>query len=84
MSTQSIAGDPARTPARRNQRWWAPYVVAFVLGNVVGLVFMILFRASQAPRARDIFGTAFALAVLLQFTFLFILVEKFLENFKSH
>jgi drug/metabolite transporter (DMT)-like permease len=83
MSSQ-IAGSEMTRAARRGQRWWAPYAVALVLGNIFGLTFMVLFRATQSPRARDIFGTAFAFSVIIQFTVVFILGEKFLENFKSH
>lgn len=38
----------------------------------------------RGSRTRDVIGTLLVFVVLLAGTFVFILGEKFLENFKSH
>lgn len=86
MTTQSaiVRSDPGIPVGRRQGVSWWPFVAALVLGGPIGLVLFIAFRAARSPRARDIIGTTLVLICLMQFTFVFILLEKFLENFKSH
>lgn len=83
MSTQSAVGMDAGGGAARRNRWWVPYVVGLVLGGPLGILLMIGYQVSRS-RMRDVFGTLFVFVVLVNFTFVFILGEKFLENFKSH
>jgi hypothetical protein len=62
------------------------FIVTIVLLAVTGgaAVALAVFSGGLRTRVRDIVGTTIVLGVLLEGTFVVILSEHFLEQFKSH
>jgi hypothetical protein len=58
--------------------------VVAILATVGTLVGFALFSGGLRTRARDVLGTTLMLGIILEGTFVVILGEHFLEQFKSH
>ena len=64
--------------------WLFIITVIAIVVTVGAAIAFALFSGGLRTRARDVVGTTLVLAIILQGTFVVILGEHFLEQFKSH
>jgi hypothetical protein len=64
--------------------WLFIITIALLVVTVGAAVMLGMFSGGLRTRARDVVGTTIVLGVLFEFTFVIILSEHFLEQFKSH
>ena len=64
--------------------WLFIITLIAIVVTVAAAIGFALFSGGLRTRARDVLGTALVLGIILQGTFIVILGEHFLEQFKSH